>query len=100
MNFMRKKLSVRVLLLLVHQVLGKRAEKAQRRNHCYHWSAASSVLEFLEMFQDPLFSIPESAVLSGLQPGAYSWHLHMLIVDASFNEKHACVLLPDDCDGP
>ena len=55
---------------------------------------------FGDMFQDPLFSIPESAVLSGLQPGAYSWHLHILIVDASFNEKHACVLLPDDCDGP
>ena len=55
---------------------------------------------FGDMFQDPLLSIPDSAVLSGLQPGAYSWHLHILIVDASFNEKHACVLLPDDCDDP
>ena len=55
---------------------------------------------FGDMFQDPLFSVPDSAVLSGLQPGAYSWHLHILIVDASQNEKHACVLLPDDCDDP
>lgn len=55
---------------------------------------------FGDIFKDPLLSIPDSAVVSGLQPGAYSWHLHILIVDASFNEKHACVLLPDDCDDP
>mmetsp|Transcript_22724 Transcript_22724/g.65494 ORF Transcript_22724/g.65494 Transcript_22724/m.65494 type:complete len:270 (+) Transcript_22724:92-901(+) len=55
---------------------------------------------FGDMFKDPLLSIPDSAVLSGLQPGAYSWHLHILIVEASLNEKHACVLLPDYCDDP
>lgn len=45
------------------------------------------------IFQDPCRSIPDSAVLSNLQPGAYSWHLHILVVDAG-GEKHACVLLP------
>ena len=55
---------------------------------------------FGDLFKDPLLSMPDSAVLSGLQPGAYSWHLHILIVDASLNEKHACVLLPDYCDDP
>ena len=53
-----------------------------------------------DLFKDPCLSIPDSAILSGLQPGAYSWHLHILIVDASSNEKHACVLLPDFCDDP
>jgi hypothetical protein len=50
---------------------------------------------FGDIFQDPcVTSIPDSAVLSGLQPGAYSWHLHILVLDASPVEKHACVLLP------
>jgi hypothetical protein len=50
---------------------------------------------FGDIFQDPCeTSIPDSAVLSGLQPGAYSWHLHVLVLDASPVEKHACVLLP------
>lgn len=46
-------------------------------------------------FADPLTSIPESAILSNTLPtGAYSWHLHILVVDVSPIEKHACVLLP------
>ena len=50
---------------------------------------------FGDIFQDPCATlIPNSAVLSGLQPGAYSWHLHILVLDASPVEKHACVLLP------
>ena len=52
---------------------------------------------FGDVFQDPCNSIPNSAVKgAGLQPGAYSWHLHILVLDASPNEKHACVLLPQD----
>jgi hypothetical protein len=51
-----------------------------------------------EAFRDPLTAIPDSAVLStdlsGV--GAYSWHLHILVVDASPDEKHACVLLPQE----
>jgi len=48
-------------------------------------------------FADPCASIPNSAILSGLQPGAYSWHLHVLVSDvASTGTKHACVLLPQD----
>lgn len=48
-----------------------------------------------ETFPDPLQSIPDSAVLSSTQPaGAYSWHLHILVLDVSATEKHACVLLP------
>jgi hypothetical protein len=52
------------------------------------------------VFGDPLARIPESAVhgLShSLLPGAYSWHLHILVVPTSPVEKHACVLLPQDC---
>lgn len=52
---------------------------------------------FGEIFQDPLKMIPNSAVLSAdAQPGgcAYSWHLHILVVDVSPQGKHACVLLP------
>ena len=50
-----------------------------------------------DRFADPCASIPNSAILSGLQPGAYSWHLHILVLDvASTGEKHACVLLPQD----
>ena len=50
-----------------------------------------------DRFADPCASIPDSAILSGLQPGAYSWHLHILVLDvASTGEKHACVLLPQD----
>jgi hypothetical protein len=50
-------------------------------------------------FDDPLLRlVPDSAVLSqGLQKdfeGAYSWHIHILVVDSSPQEKHACVLLP------
>jgi len=50
------------------------------------------------IFRDPCAKIPNSAVLlPGLQPGAYSWHLHILVVDVlSTGEKHACVLLPQD----
>jgi hypothetical protein len=49
----------------------------------------------LPHFADPCQSIPQSAILQpNLQPGAYSWHLHLLIVQASGEEKHACVLLP------
>ncbi|CAB9513548.1 OTU-like cysteine protease [Seminavis robusta] len=52
---------------------------------------------FGDRFADPCETIPDSAVLSGLQPGAYSWHLHILVLDvASTGEKHACVLLPQD----
>jgi hypothetical protein len=47
-------------------------------------------------FDDPVLAIPDSAVLKAAsQPvGSYSWHLHILVVDVSANEKHACVLLP------
>jgi OTU-like cysteine protease len=45
-------------------------------------------------FADPCLSIPNSAVLSGVQPGAYSWHLHILVLTMLSGEKHACVLLP------
>jgi len=50
----------------------------------------------LDVFEDPCASIPGSAVLSNVQPGAYCWQLHILILDVSPNghEKHACVLLP------
>jgi hypothetical protein len=49
-----------------------------------------------ENFPDPLLDIPDSAVLSRYQqnPGAYSWHIHILVVNVSQTEKHACVLLP------
>ena len=47
------------------------------------------------LFEDPCAAIPDSAILSaGLQPGAFSWQLHILIMDMSPTEKHACVLLP------
>ncbi|GAX09445.1 hypothetical protein FisN_6Lh179 [Fistulifera solaris] len=48
------------------------------------------------VFQDPLEALPESAILSHpwVTNGAYSWHLHILVVDTSRGEKHACVLLP------
>jgi hypothetical protein len=47
------------------------------------------------LFSDPCATIPNSAILSaGLQPGAYSWQLHILVLDVSPTEKHACVLLP------
>ena len=45
------------------------------------------------LFDDPCRNISNSAVLSNIQPGAYSWHLHILVVDAGA-DKHACVLLP------
>ena len=47
------------------------------------------------MFEDPCLSIPNSAILSGVQPGAYSWHLHILVLLMPTGEKHACVLLPE-----
>jgi hypothetical protein len=48
-----------------------------------------------DTLNDPLLKIPESAILqSNDPPGAYSWHLHILVVDVSPHEKHACVLLP------
>lgn len=53
------------------------------------------VATFGDHFVDPCQSIPDSAILSpGLQPGAYSWHIHILIVDSGNQQKHACVLLP------
>ena len=52
---------------------------------------------FGDIFRDPLSKISNPAVLSGLQQGAYSWHIHILVVDAGFGEKHACALLPKEC---
>ena len=50
---------------------------------------------FGEIFRDPCCSIPDSAILSDtLQQGAYSWHIHILVLDSGNNEKHACTLLP------
>ena len=49
------------------------------------------------LFQDPLATVPDSAVQAlshTLLPGAYSWHLHILVVQTSPTIKHACVLLP------
>mmetsp|Transcript_43500 Transcript_43500/g.90557 ORF Transcript_43500/g.90557 Transcript_43500/m.90557 type:complete len:309 (+) Transcript_43500:112-1038(+) len=47
------------------------------------------------VFEDPhLTSIPDSVMLANIQPGAYSWRLHILILNSSPTEKHACVLLP------
>ncbi|VEU43200.1 unnamed protein product [Pseudo-nitzschia multistriata] len=47
------------------------------------------------VFEDPcITSIPDSVIVSNIQPGAYSWRLHILVLDASPTEKHACVLLP------
>jgi len=48
-----------------------------------------------QLFEDPLRKIPHSAVTALSQsplPGAYSWHLHILVVETP--DKHACVLLP------
>ena len=51
-----------------------------------------------ETFQDPLSKVTDSAILSPVLQrefqGAYSWHIHILVVDTSPREKHACVLLP------
>ena len=52
---------------------------------------------FGDIFKDPCSDIPNPAVLSGLLPGAYSWHIHILVVDAGPGEKHACALLPKRC---
>ena len=49
------------------------------------------------IFDDPLVSVPNSAVTTLGQtflPGASSWHLHILVVETSPTLKHACVLLP------
>lgn len=37
---------------------------------------------FGDIFKDPCLKIPNSAIVSGLQPGAYSWTIHILVVDA------------------
>ena len=47
------------------------------------------------VFDDPCKSVPHSAVLAQPTLGAYSWHLHILVVDVG-HEKHACVLLPQE----
>lgn len=50
-----------------------------------------------KIFKDPCLALPNSAILSknNQRPGAYSWHLHILVLDSSEDgEKHACVLLP------
>jgi hypothetical protein len=52
---------------------------------------------FGDVFMDPLSEIPSHAILTGLQEGAYSWHIHVLVVDAGHGEKHACALLPKQC---
>ncbi len=52
---------------------------------------------FGTVFRDPLADIPHSVVLSGLQEGAYSWHIHVLVVESGFGEKHATALLPKQC---
>ncbi len=52
---------------------------------------------FGDLFKDPCAEIPNPAVISGLLPGAYSWHIHILVVDAGPGEKHACALLPKEC---
>lgn len=52
---------------------------------------------FGDLFKDPCAEIPDPAVISGLLPGAYSWHIHLIILDAGPNEKHACALLPRYC---
>ncbi len=50
---------------------------------------------FGDIFKDPCSDLPRPAVLSSLLPeGAYSWHIHILVVDAGPGEKHACALLP------
>jgi hypothetical protein len=47
------------------------------------------------IFEDPcITSIHDSALLSNIQPGAFSWRLHILVLDVSPGEKHACVLMP------
>ena len=67
------------------------------------------------LFEDPGQSIPDSVISNAVfftldgrsrqqrqstsspllsSPLKCSWHLHILIVDASENEKHACILLP------
>ena len=49
------------------------------------------------VFEDPcLTSVPDSVILSNMQPGAYSWRLHILVLNSSPTEKHACVLLPQE----
>lgn len=52
---------------------------------------------FGDLFKDPCSEIPNPAVISGLLPGAYSWHIHLLVLDSGPNEKHACALLPKYC---
>jgi hypothetical protein len=49
---------------------------------------------FGDIFIDPLLDIPNHVILSGIREGAYSWHIHILIVDAGGGDKHACSLLP------
>eukprot|EP01083_Nonionella_stella_P271900 921831_1 len=42
--------------------------------------------KFGDVFKDPLSEIPDPAVISGLQEGAYSWHIHILVVDSGKGE--------------
>jgi OTU-like cysteine protease len=58
------------------------------------------------LFDDPCgntSSLPQSAVLSSSggtgvvgQTKATNWHLHILVIDVSPTEKHACVLVPNN----
>ena len=48
------------------------------------------------VFEDPCLTFPDSVILSNMQPGAYSWRLHILVLNSSPTEKHACVLLPQE----
>ena len=52
---------------------------------------------FGDIFEDPCLKFPNSAVLSGLEAGAYCWHLYILVVDSGGGAKHACALLPRFC---
>jgi len=52
---------------------------------------------FGQIFQDPCLEIPQSAILQNIQAGAFSWHIHVLVVDSGNGEKHACALLPKVC---
>lgn len=44
------------------------------------------------LFEDPGFQVPHSAVTQGAP--YYTWHLHILVLNVSPNEKHACALFP------
>jgi hypothetical protein len=44
----------------------------------------------LNLFEDPCVAYPGSAVATSRE-----WHIHVLVLDVSAKEKHACVLLPE-----